>query len=300
MLSKGWRLGTLVVGACLVATGVSFADDDTVNLKLKKAPAMSGGIGPTGDFVYEDARARADEDDTEDVNLRYRLGYNRGYWGGVQIFPRGYAWRSGYYNGLYGYPYSTGFRGLFGGYRPIWGAAYRSHFYGGYYAGFGYPTYYSSYYCSTPVYYSSPVIYSSSFYYSSPVVYDYGISSATTLAPAKTLKLAPKTTTIDPMAEPEPPAATAPMPKQAPATRPTYRYDGGPDNPMPQPLPPQPGEPAPKPSKQPSTKIDPAEGRLVKLPVATAPAKKKPTFAAYGEHMRKADDDELFLKQPKK
>ena len=57
------------------------------------------------------------------------------------------------------------------------------------------------------------------------------------------------------------------------AKTPTNRYDGGPTPPAPMPV-----EPAPK-MKAPDQKLDPADGRLVKM----QPPAKKYRFAAYGE-----------------
>jgi len=50
------------------------------------------------------ARAIPTADDVEPVNLRYRLGYRRGFYGAGYVFPRTYAWRLGYWDGYYSFP----------------------------------------------------------------------------------------------------------------------------------------------------------------------------------------------------
>jgi hypothetical protein len=85
------------------------------------------------------------------------------------------------------------------------------------------------------------------------------------------------------MSEPEPPLA--PNGREypydgPPAKTPSYRYDGGPANPVPMPV-----EPAPK-TKDATPKINPADGRIVKM----QPAPKKYSYAAYGQNRFESND----------
>src|SRR5262245_35701106 len=106
MLTRNWWLGALMAGAGLFLAGSSRADD-VHNLKLK--PSTSTDI-TTAD------RAQPSENDIEEINLRYRLGYWRGTnnTGYIWRFP---AWRAGYdaaSGGMSG-SYSSGGGESFGG-----------------------------------------------------------------------------------------------------------------------------------------------------------------------------------------
>lgn len=140
MASSIWKLGALAAGAWIGLAGVASAGDDTIRLDAKKSTASLLGTGDsTAEFSHADrAKAGDSDDDVEDIHFRYRLGFSRGYYGGGYFFPRFYAFRRGYWNGLY----AGGYGGYYGGYYP--------RYYGGYYA----PTY--AYY-STPIYYSAPI-----------------------------------------------------------------------------------------------------------------------------------------------
>ena len=73
-MTRPWRLGALALGASLALAGFASAGDDTFDLKLRKSPAA------TASELAPDQRAKADDPaDTEDINLRYRLGYNRAH-----------------------------------------------------------------------------------------------------------------------------------------------------------------------------------------------------------------------------
>jgi hypothetical protein len=199
----GWPAVILAIGAIAAMARPVSAGDDTFNLKLSPSAAASAAA----EFSH-DSRAQAGDDDLEDVNLRYRLGYRRGYYGGDYILPRFYAFRSGYYDGYYGSRY-------YGSY--YWPRYYYSrpyYYYGSYYPRLAYYT--------PPIYYSSPVI------YSAPSVY-YSLSSPVPRIPPSAPLNAPRPLEGT-MPEPEPPMApTAPrlLPEPTPKKQ-SYRYDGGP------------------------------------------------------------------------
>ncbi len=255
MLCRSWKLGALAVGACIGLAGAASAGDDTVRLDAKKSTAsLIGSLDSTSAFSHADrAKASSDDDDLEDVHFRYRLGYSRGYYGGSYFFPRFYAFRRGYWNGYYG-------GGYYGGFYP--------RYYGGNYA----PSY--AYY-SAPLYYSAPTIRT---YYSDPCFCSIG----GTIAPAVALTAARPA-----LSDPEPPTAPPreyPYDGPSQAKTPSHRYDGGPAKSAP-----MPNAPAPK-MKDP-TRINPADGRIVKMP----PPAKKYSFAAYGEERMKDRDAGTFV-----
>jgi hypothetical protein len=169
---------------------------------------------------------------TEDNELAG--GYRGHYYGGY----RGWGYGYGGYRGYYGGGYYTSFRGHHGS----WGGYYRPAVY------YAPRVYYPSYYYSYPVY--------STYYYDcAPAVgFTLGIGGAT--APTVPLTgLAP--------AVPQPMAAPA-----APNGG-TFRYDGGPANPVPQPQ----ADPQAVPPANPND-----------LPVSLKPRAASPyKYKAYGE-----------------
>src|SRR5262249_8182225 len=86
-------IGTLLFTATLVNAGES----DWQRLDWNKSGMISG----SDQFLFE-GRAKPTDDDLQDVNLRYWLGYNRGLNGGIYILPRFYAFRAGFWDGFYG------------------------------------------------------------------------------------------------------------------------------------------------------------------------------------------------------
>jgi hypothetical protein len=252
MTRRTWR-PVLALGAVLAVCGAAGADDRNTAL-----PAGTTAGSTTMTLGGQGTAADAALADTELTH-----GY-RGYHGGYGY--RGYGYGGGYgYRGYYGGGY--GYRGYYGGgygyaHRGYYGGGYgyaRGYYgggYGGYYRGYSIgvyrPAYYSSYYyASSPVYYGG--------YYCDPgVSYSYGIGGgAATGAPALQLGAADP---VQPMGQPALPGGT-------------FRYDGGPANPVPQPMPDAQPIPPADPSAAPSNL--PIAG---KKPVA-APYK----YKAYGE-----------------
>lgn len=106
--------------------------DDTYWLKgLPEDRLTATTISPE---VVSLARGFPSDDDLEPVNLRYRLGYARGWSGGSYILPRTYAWRVGYWHGYFGYP----------SFARYWVT---------------YPTYYYRPWVTTTYYYAAPIPY---------------------------------------------------------------------------------------------------------------------------------------------
>ncbi len=142
--------------------------------------------------------------------------------------------------------YGGGFRGYYGYYRPA-----VSFYYG-------------------PAYYPAPVYYAPSYYYAPPV-YAYprvyiGISGGA--APTVNLALRPAAATSS-----DPAQMQLTMP--TPYTTPSFRYDGGPANPVPMPVPDRNAQPVPQPQAVPATDVQ------VSLPApAVKPALRYP---AYGD-----------------
>ncbi len=261
MLSRGWRMGALAVGAMIACAGTASAGDDVKSLKLTASSALVNDGDSLG--LIEEGRALP-QDDITDVNLRYRLGYNRGYNGGFYVLPRFYAFRAGFNDGFYGRGFGASY--YWGGPR-WWGGYYPRYGYGGYYGG---SYYYSSYVYPSCGCYSTPV-------YSTPYVYGSASSSTYSLSDPNATYI-PST---QPMATPEPPLSRpAPQLLPEPAPKMNYRYNGDPLNPVPQP------------SKQPAVHRD-SEGRLVSMP-----ATKKHSYAAYGEKSNSNPDAALLVKHP--
>lgn len=166
------------------------------------------------------------------------------------------------YHGHYGGHYSGyGYGGYRGGYYGGYYGGYRSY-YGGYYGGFYRPAYYGGYY--RPAYYYTPRVYYSS-YYSYPVYsncYGSGLyigigGGGASAAPAVTL------------------GAPAPQPMVQPVAPGdgTFRYDGGPANPV------------PLPKADPQPMVPPGTSATIDLPVSlkAKPATAPYRYKAYGE-----------------
>jgi hypothetical protein len=273
MLSRGWRMGALAVGAMIACGGTAFAGDDVKTLKLTASSVIGDGdsIG-----IIEEGRALP-ADDLTDVNLRYRLGYARGANGGAYFLPRFYAFRAGFSDGLYGNTWAGygwgarwgywGPRWAYGGPRwaGFWGAG--RGYYGGYYGG---PYYYSSYSYPSCSCYSGPV-YGAPLAYSSPSA-SYSLSDPNgSYIPGNQVQ--PMATPEPPMSQPAPQLLPEPMPKKT-----NYQYNGDPLNPVPQPI------------RQQSVHPN-SDGRLVGVPAA-----QKHSYSAYGENRKtKSDSDSALL-----
>lgn len=137
------------------------------------------------------ARALPTEADTQEVNLRYRLGYWRGFYGGGYILPRTYAWRLGYWHGYYGY-YPSYAR--YWSYYPVY--PYRS---------WTITTHYSVPAC----YYSVPVV------YYDPCTIPIGLTTSERAVPSSpsTIETSPATPRKDSQATP-PSESPMPLPPQ--------------------------------------------------------------------------------------
>jgi len=184
-------------------------------------------------------------------------GYHGGgayHGGGYGGYRGGYGY-GGYGRGYGGYGYGRGY-----GYGGYWGG------YGGYWAGYGlglglgygysYPYYYGGY--------SSPYYYAPTYYYTAPAYY-YGMS-ATSATPVVTLATTPYSQRIMPRID-DGTGNALPSPRLLNPDG-TYKYDGGPTEPV----------PMPKTQNSPKQSTE----RFVSIP-APAPAPKKYTYAAYGQ-----------------
>jgi len=201
------------------------------------------------------AAQAAAADDTELTHF-YRHGYGyhggyRGYYGGYRGYYGGFGY--GYGRG-YGYGYRPYYGGYYGGYRPYYGySSFASYSYPSYYGGYGLGCGYGGY---------GAVGYSYSGYSSYGGGF-YGIAGTKEDASAPVVSLALKVAN-NPLTPREPaPTANADG---------SFRYDGGPANPVPQ----------PKADAEPSARANLSAGSLpVSLPKA------KPagpyTYKAYGE-----------------
>jgi hypothetical protein len=178
--------------------------------------------------------------------------------GGVDtLLVHGWRGYRGYYGyrGYHGYPRYYGYRG-YSPYRSFgfsFGFSYyRPRYYGYYYAPRAY--YYS--YPSYSYYYSPPVYYYSTPYYYCPIAMDVETDA---LSGGRT-----------PYSETQPPPEIeVPPPRQGNGS---YRYDGGPDNPVPMP------KADPEPMRVPQPHASPAE-RAVSVPAKPS----KFAYPAYGE-----------------
>ncbi len=202
-----WKPAAVALGAVLALNGFAPAQEKVIPLGGAKAGGFLAGstmtLGGTGTV---DAAAK-DADDTE---LAHRGGYRGGYYGGYRGGYRG-GFGFPYYGGGFG-GYRGGFGGYYGGYRPYYGGGF-----GGfrpYYGGFGYSVGFASY----PVYYGSS-------YYGGYGGGFCGISGTEVdvNTPAVALSLAAR------------PAIGATVIPPVSGTT-SYRYNGGPAAPLPQPV----------------------------------------------------------------
>jgi hypothetical protein len=199
------RVSALALGAVLATNGFAAAQErDAAKPEARDGFTMT--LGGTGTA----AQAAAD-DDTELTHF-YRRGH-RG-WGGYY----GGGWGGGYYGGGWG--------GYYGGYRPYYASFYRPYYgggWGGYYGGGwgGYRSYYSSF----SVYRTSPVFYGGSWDCYDPGYSYYSISGDRDdlTAPVTRLGSSPLKDIVAAQ-----PATDSPAPAAG-----TFRYDGGPANPVP-------------------------------------------------------------------
>ena len=195
------RVLTIAATGSLTMIGSVHAGDEAVNLGRYAAPSTGGFGGGVAATAPTPTDAKAD---TQQIHWRRNTTYV-GY--PVYTYPA-------YYYGGYAAP------------------AYYSPFTYGYYPSFGYPSY--SYY-SAP--YFSP-FYAAPYY---PAAYSYGYSSyyyggfwpiggANVSAPTVSLAGVARTANSTPSSMP----VYAPIPATIPASD-SFRYDGGPSNPVPQP-----------------------------------------------------------------
>lgn len=241
---------------------------------------VAAGPAPAGDTRRLDLKPGdgGAADDTELVYHPHRSGY----------YPGGGYYKHGHYGGYYG-----GYHGYYGGY------------YGGYRPGFG-----VGFYFGTPNYYA-PRYYAPSFYYPRPF-YGYGYSSysfyngygycpigGVGAAPGLAIDLAlraaepppaRRATPNDPLyrerAQALPSPFAGPRAAEVPPPAGTFRYDGGPANPVPQPAP----DPASaRPGELPLKPLDlrPRPGadvlNISYPPKPAVPAKPAYRYPAYGE-----------------
>jgi hypothetical protein len=174
-------------------------------------------------------------------------------------------WRGGYRG--WGRPYAGFYRPW--SYRPF---VYRPFVYR--------PWVYRPYYAYRPYYYSSPyAYYTPSYYYSAPAYSYYYADPCGTDTPSM-----PKAVVLGSSSYAQAPIFQTPSQSQSP--RPiappqsgdgTFRYDGGPGQPMPLP---GPEGPAPTNQKRPTLPLD---GKLVSIPSNSSAGH---TYAAYGETPR--------------
>lgn len=254
MFVQGWRLAAVAGLAVALGTGAFAADDDThrLDLKLKKTDdaAPVGRVDGLGAFTHE-ARSTLEDDDIEDVFFPYRRGYIRGSYGTGYFGPRTFRFRAGYAAGYYGRPrYYPSYRYNYG-YRYNYSYSYRYSYGYRYYT----PRYW--YYMSLPTGVSQPV----------GLTYLGCGSSAPSITMEMDRPAMPPAVTEEPAPMPRVvnPRSSSPSPGQVPS----YRYDGGPSAPVPMP----PADPTPTP------KIDPIEGRIVRLSSGSS----KLSYPAYGE-----------------
>jgi hypothetical protein len=240
----GWKVltigGAAMLGLVLCGQGALAQD----NVKLSLDPASAG---TTQNLLLTDDNNA----DTEEVWYRHYYRPFHGY--GYRPFY-GYGYRP-----FYGY----GYRPFYGyGYRPFYGYAYRPFFYRPFYPALAL-SFYQPYYYAPPYYDMPPAA-----YYYPPSYYYYPASLSSAMN-------APNLPAVIPQGNgqqlPPPRPVPAPPVPAAPASG-TYRYDGGPANPVPLPKTGSPQQPAPG--------TIPLEGRSVSL---TAPPVKKYAYPAYGE-----------------
>lgn len=112
-MGSKFRCAAIVVGTAIAFCGRNFADDDAVRLEGRTKTSLKGGGQTASEFSYAD-RAKADDEDLEDVHFRYNLGYRRGTNGTPNVLPRFYAFRRGFSDGASGSGYHGGLAGRAG------------------------------------------------------------------------------------------------------------------------------------------------------------------------------------------
>jgi len=270
-----WKPVAVAVGAVLAFSGYAGAQDRTV--RLAGTASMAGGSS-AADTMTLGGKGTIESALNEDTELTryygggYRGGFAGGYRGGYAYrggygYRGGYAYRGGYYGGYRGGYYGGyrgyGYRGWGYGYRPYYGLGlgyglgYLSRGYG--YGGYGYGGgYYSSY--SYPYYYSSGYC---------------GISATQEDLNTQAMPLNATASGVPIIRMPSTQAQPA-----APTGDGTFRYDGGPSAPVPQPLT-EPTPVAPQPVPPPIPASDDIRVALQKdKPKAVKTAY---TFKAFGE-----------------
>jgi hypothetical protein len=273
MLRNIWK-PALAISAVLVMSGAANAGDrDHIvqppagNRDYVAPTPVSGNVSSTTMTLGgSGTAAQAASEDTELARGGYgggRGGYGGGYRGGY-----GGGYRGGYGGGYGGY---RGGYGGYGGYRGGYGgyAGYRGGYYGGYRGGYygGYGGYwgggYGGYYPYAG-YYGYP-------YYGGGVGIYLGINGGSSGVPVVNLgdNYAPPDGYMPPPAQP--------MAQPTPPSDGTFRYDGGPANPVPLPK----ADPQPIPPSNPTGVNLPVSGNKLTTPFAPTPTPYK--YKAYGE-----------------
>ena len=290
---KSGYLGALALGSALLTAALAAASDpDLQRLDLKSSNTNGNGAN----LVF-DGPAMPD-DDAQDVNLRYWLGYNRGLNGGIYILPRFYAFRAGFWDAYNGSPPNSA---------PfiVYWPSVRASYYGGWYPFYpgtirwGAPSFYgygSTFGSGAPAYASA-----GTYPAAAPFASDYAQSHPMT-QPTYTMPNVASNPPASPgYTIPVNPTAGEPLPAPRRKVMPAagqegaYPYDGPPRKPMPQVEPPTyqydggPAKPVPMPGAGPGNpKFDPAEGRVVSLTNS-----KKPSYPAFGEERKEKLEDGL-------
>lgn len=246
----------LFAAALVLATGNTTRAEDTIRL--------GGSVhAPTQTLLYNG-------DADTDLVHRWGWGGYRGYgyrgWGGY-----GYRGWGGYYGGYRGWGgYYAGYRG-WGGYG--WGGY---GYYRPYYASYGYRPYYNGYYPSYYSGYYSPSYYGGGYYsYPYSSYYYYPCGNGESMPPATVLGSSYYSQPGAYQTNNVPPRPTQNGYRPNGTGDGTFRYDGGPERPLPMPG----DEPAPTFQRRPTV---PLEGKIVSLPAARPSV----TYAAYGEAPR--------------
>jgi hypothetical protein len=276
MLSKGWHLTCLGVGALVVSMSQARADDTTIRMGGKGSIQDAGANLSRLDLRPQDN----DDDDIVPVWHRYKYGYGRSFYGGGFSggFYRGYPGFYSGYRSFYSYPrYSFGF----------------SYYQPRYYGGFGYNNFYggyNSFYGGYRSFYVSPFYYGGFGFINGSIQIDQPQPSTLQLKPIN-----PVTPMNPNLGDPVLPNPRLPVPQNP---NDGFRYDGGPANPVPLPQ----GSPEPKAEPNPQLGIP---DRSVSLPTKPTTPVKKYQYAAYGEKPKAETapakvDDTLFVKTTKK
>jgi hypothetical protein len=270
MLTRILLLGALMTGVALVLAGSASADD-VHDLKLKT---------PSSANFTHDSRAQADEDDLENINLRYWLGYWRGSHN-IGYIARFYAFRAGHADGSSGAGSSFSGGGQanadsqnYAGAQTYGGGQGRvgAQSYGGGpgYGGQGYggaPNYGGQGYGASPNYGGGPAPSSG------------GVGTSQQLPPpTRTPSPGRRPGTLPIPQDFQPMPEVAPPPSRRPGTLPIPQDF----QPMPEVAPPLPSEPQPKRSKG----TEPGFGGSAVAFMSLETPTKKLHYPAYGEHLR--------------